>query len=100
MDRVLIVSKNLCNQGGVVDFVATAMEYFTNDRFEICHFSIGKKTGEKFNILRNNVLSDSMRLCLKSWRENWGCIHMNPSFVWKSLIRDLAIIYAITLKKK
>lgn len=98
MNKILIVSKDLSNQGGVVDFVAMTLKY-CSDNNHYQHFSIGNSPSIKSNLLQRNVAADAIRLCIKSWCQKWDCIHMNTSFVWKSLVRDLAIIGIITIPK-
>lgn len=98
MNKILIVSKDLSNHGGVVDFVSMILKYFSNSN-QYQHFSLGCSPNAKGKLLHRNVTTDSIRLCFKSWCEKWDCIHMNPSFVWRSLIRDLTIIGLITISK-
>ncbi len=99
MKKILIVSKDLSNQGGVVDYVSMMFKYFSS-RNNYIHFPIGNSPTKKGNLLHNNIAVDVIKVILKSWHEEWDCIHMNPSFVWRSLIRDLTIISLITIPKK
>jgi len=84
--RVLILSKDFNAQGGVVNFVASLME---NTRAEITfdHLSIGRNSGSK---IRNLIfpLIDSVKLARQVLKNNYDCVHINPSLNAKAVLRD------------
>ena len=96
MKKILIISKDLRNQGGVVDMVSMILK-FNSNKYLYKHFSVGGAPKVRTHLLRNNVFADAIRLCLKTWFSNWDCIHINPSFVWRSLFRDITLIRVITI---
>jgi glycosyltransferase involved in cell wall biosynthesis len=99
MKKILIVSKDLRHQGGVVDVVSMILKHSSSSNY-YKHFPIGRAPGNKISLLRGNVVTDATRLCINSLTQKWDCIHMNPSFNWRSLIRDLTIIRIITISRK
>ena len=98
MKKILIISKDLRNQGGVVDVVSMILKH-SSDNKHYQHFPIGSAPHIRNNSLSRNVFVDAIRLCINSWTKKWDCIHMNPSFNWGSLIRDLTIIRIISISK-
>lgn len=99
--RVLILSKDLSEKGGVVNFVRMLMAHSENN-IEWEHFPIGSRgrlTGRFFGSCM--AIRDSFLLAKKISLGRHDCIHINPSLDVKSLLRDgLFLLIIIILKFK
>ncbi len=95
MSKVLLLAKHPDAPGGVLNYVMSLLDHFSGD-IAGKHFPIGRS--DKYRSRLGNIffpLIDSWRL----WREitvnQYDCIHINPSFNAKSLLRDGLLMLVI-----
>jgi len=84
--RVLILSKDFNAQGGIVNFVSSLMEH-ANAEIAFDHLSIGRNSGSKIRNLMFPLI-DSVRLARQVLKNNYDCVHINPSLNAKAVLRD------------
>jgi glycosyltransferase involved in cell wall biosynthesis len=86
--KVLIVSKSLEEQGGVVNFVSMLVNKFSAETaWE--HLEIGKNSSrESFQAKLKILLSDNLRLKNRLSTGDCTLLHLNTSFNGRALVRD------------
>ena len=93
---VLIVSKSLDEQGGIVNFVNTILRH-GSDRVCYTHVPFGRSNGARGAAGIWATASSLMRLASVARSNEWDCIHVNTSLVWRSLARDGAILLLLRI---
>lgn len=86
---VLIMSKDLGNQGGVVSFVSMLLPRL-DAKLSPVHFRIGAPMGRETHSVLKVLYPvwDSVRLMFTVLMKRVDCVHINPSLNARSLLRD------------
>jgi glycosyltransferase involved in cell wall biosynthesis len=94
--KVLIISKALSRPGGVVNFISMVLGRLSTE-IDFTHFRLGANDGseKRSNIFR--VIWDTLRFVKIVKSNDWNCIHLNPSFTWRSLTRDGLLLLILVL---
>ena len=90
---VLIVSRSLDHQGGVVNLVRILLSHFQNPN--VTHFVVGRTVSETGIAAAISPLRDNLRLALKLATSRVDVVHLNPSFNRTALLRDAILITTI-----
>jgi glycosyltransferase involved in cell wall biosynthesis len=101
MLKVLLVSRDFKhpNRGGVVNYIEILHNNLKNNGYDIDHFVQGFRNNFKFNFILPIVYFFKLFELKKILKENKpDIIHLNPSLVWGSMIRDF--IFLKTIKKR
>lgn len=95
--RILMLSRDLMSGGGVVNYVSMLMCVLSDD-VSWKHFVIGRRVGETggFKTIKR-MLGDYVRFVVTLKTGRYDLVHINPSFIKRSLLRDLIFVRLVTL---
>ena len=92
MKRVLLVGPHLSRQGGVANHIRTLLNSPLRKHYILDYFRVGGIT--KSGVLKTIITSlfTPFRFLLRILLHRPDVVHLNPSFDYKSLIRELSLV--------
>ncbi len=89
--RVLVLARDLRSGGGVVDYIAMLMQALAGE-VQWDHLLIGRRPSEGQRAALSRLLGDYLAFTRRLLTTRHDLVQLNPSFIDKSLPRDLVFV--------